>query len=76
MKRRFWSVMLVGAMALSIAAGATVFAEDAPASPEDIDVYWIGKTLNNPWWISVSDFAQQEADALGVNLTIARNRFQ
>ena len=71
MKRRFWSVMLVGAMALSMAAGATVFAEDDPASPEDIDVYWIGKTLNNPWWISVSDFAQQEAEALGVNLTIA-----
>jgi len=37
----------------------------------DINIYWIGKTLNNPWWISVSDFAQQEADALGVNLTIA-----
>lgn len=38
---------------------------------EDINIYWIGKTLNNPWWISVSDFAQQEADNLGVNLTIA-----
>lgn len=38
---------------------------------QDIDIYWVGKTLNNPWWISVSDFAQKEADALGVNLTIA-----
>ena len=38
---------------------------------EDINIYWIGKTLNNPWWISVSDFAQQEADNLGVGLTIA-----
>ena len=36
-----------------------------------MDVYWIGKTLNNPWWISVADFATQEAEALGVNLTIA-----
>jgi ribose transport system substrate-binding protein len=37
----------------------------------DISVYWIGKTLNNPWWISVADFAQMEADTLGVKLTIA-----
>lgn len=41
------------------------------AADGDTDIYWIGKTLNNPWWISVSDFAQREADALGVNLTIA-----
>ena len=27
--------------------------------------------MNNPWWISVSDFAQQTADNLGVDLTIA-----
>lgn len=38
---------------------------------EDLEIYWIGKTLNNPWWISVSDYAQKEADALGVGLTIA-----
>ena len=31
----------------------------------------MGKTLNNPWWSSVSDFAQQTADNLGVDLTIA-----
>jgi len=51
---------------------STEAAEQAPTgNTEDIDIYWIGKTLNNPWWISVSDFARQEADALGVNLTIA-----
>ena len=38
---------------------------------ESMNIYWIGKTLNNPWWISVSDFAQQEAKNLGVNLTVA-----
>ena len=43
----------------------SVFAEPV------MDVYWIGKTLNNPWWISVADFATQEAEALNVNLTIA-----
>lgn len=45
--------------------------EGTASSTDPIDIYWIGKTLNNPWWISVSDFAQKEADALGVNLTIA-----
>jgi len=39
--------------------------------PSDIDVAWIGKTLNNPWWISVADFAVREGQALGINLTIA-----
>jgi ribose transport system substrate-binding protein len=43
----------------------------APTQPGDIDVAWIGKTLNNPWWISVADFAQREATVLGINLTIA-----
>lgn len=38
---------------------------------ENINIYWIGKTLNNPWWISVSDFAKQEAENLGLDLTIA-----
>lgn len=36
-----------------------------------INVAWIGKTLNNPWWISVADFAQREAKNLGVNLTVS-----
>lgn len=38
---------------------------------ESIEVAWIGKTLNNPWWISVADFAEREAENLGINLTIA-----
>lgn len=38
---------------------------------KDINIAWIGKTLNNPWWVSVADFAEQEAKNLGVNLTIA-----
>jgi len=35
---------------------------------EQIKIAWIGKTLNNPWWNSVADFAQREADALGIEL--------
>ncbi|MCP1110786.1 sugar ABC transporter substrate-binding protein [Ohessyouella blattaphilus] len=86
MKRKVASLLMVMVLALGMVACTSSGGEssttseettdkaDASASTEkkeDINVYWIGKTLNNPWWISVSDFAQQEADALGVNLTIA-----
>ncbi|MCL7749919.1 sugar ABC transporter substrate-binding protein [Halalkalibacter alkaliphilus] len=37
----------------------------------EINIAWIGKTLNNPWWISVADFAKREAANLGVNLEIS-----
>ena len=55
-------------VALMLMPASLVFAAESKAV---MDVYWIGKTLNNPWWISVADFAQKEANALGVNLTIA-----
>ena len=61
-------LVLIAFAVLILTMSAIVLAEDNAA---DMQVYWIGKTLNNPWWISVADFAQQEADALGVNLTIA-----
>lgn len=61
--KKFVALILVALLALTAVA--------ALAESEGMDIYWIGKTLNNPWWISVADFAQQEADALGVNLTIA-----
>ena len=63
--KKLITLVLVALLALS-AVSAFAASEDA-----GMDIYWIGKTLNNPWWISVADFAQQEADALGVNLTIA-----
>ena len=62
--KKFVALILVAMLALSMTAA---FAEGESI----MDVYWIGKTLNNPWWISVADFATQEAAALGVNLTIA-----
>ena len=69
MNKKLLGLVMAGVMTLGM-AGSTVMAAEISA-PSDIDVYWIGKTLNNPWWISVADFAQKEADALGVNLTIA-----
>lgn len=65
MKKGFVLIMVA---VLILSTSAIAFAEDGAA---DMQVYWIGKTLNNPWWISVADFAEQESDALGVNLTIA-----
>lgn len=87
MKKKLLSIILLGAISVSATACSlpgtelgstgTSDAKETNASvksdikKEDINIYWIGKTLNNPWWISVSDFAQQEADNLGVGLTIA-----
>lgn len=83
MKKKMLSVLLAGVMVLSLAActsngksdsedaGEETAKVESTEKKEDISIYWIGKTLNNPWWISVSDFAQQTADNLGVELTIA-----
>lgn len=87
MKKKWLSVFLAAVMATGFAGCAlpgtelgstgeetkseTKTASGPVVNKEDINIYWIGKTLNNPWWISVSDFAQQEADNLGVGLTIA-----
>jgi len=61
--RKFFALFCVVGLALTASA--------AWAADSGLNVYWIGKTLNNPWWISVADFAAREAKALGVNLTIA-----
>lgn len=84
MRKKLISLILVGIMILGMVGCTstgiengdsdktdTVETEKSKIKKEDIEIYWIGKTLNNPWWISVSDFAQKEADALGVGLTIA-----
>ena len=63
MKKKFF--------ALFLAVVAIMTASSAFAAAPNFEIYWIGKTLNNPWWISVADFATREAAALGVNLTIA-----
>jgi len=50
-------------------ASATEFVLKPDGTP--IRISWIGKTLNNPWWISTADFAMREAQALGVDMSIA-----
>lgn len=61
-------LVMVLALVMMLVTGVVV-AQDV--QPSDIDVAWIGKTLNNPWWISVADFAVREGAALGINLTIS-----
>ena len=71
------TILLTGMAALSLAActsngleavsatnDSAGEAEAGTEKKEGIGVYWVGKTLNNPWWSSVSDFAQQTADNL------------
>ena len=71
------TILLTGMAALSLAActsngleavsatnDSAGEAEAGTGKEEGISVYWEGKTLNNPWWISVSDCAQQTADNL------------
>lgn len=52
-------------------AGTTGEAVGNEASGSGIRLTWIGKTLNNPWWISVADFAAKEAKNLGVTLEVS-----
>lgn len=84
MKKKLLSVLLAGILVTGL-AGCTSTGVDSPSTKSDsntagtesaeknekINIEWIGKTLNNPWWISVSDYAKQTADNLGVNLSIA-----
>lgn len=39
-------------------------------SPSDIKVAWIGKGLNNPWFVHIADLAAREAEALGISMSI------
>jgi len=55
----------------SSAAKQEVGSSNASVGGKQINITWIGKTLNNPWWISVADFAQREAKNLGVNLEVS-----
>lgn len=62
---------LIGCQQQGETSSGDVDTPEASKGDSDIEIAWIGKTLNNPWWISVADFAKREAENLGVNLTIA-----
>ena len=76
MKKILAMLLIVSLMLLPLAACAgdgAAPAQEYLTRPDGtpITISWIGKTLNNPWWISTADFAMREAQALGVNMTIA-----
>ena len=64
-------LILTFALAVALILSRSIAQAQGPKDPKDIKLSWIGKTLNNPWWISVADFSVVEAQQLGVQLTIA-----
>ncbi len=65
MRKSFLVMALV--LLLVTLAGSMVLAKDL----SEIKIAWIGKTLNNPWWIQVHDMAIREAEELGVQISLA-----
>lgn len=69
------SVIILAILVSACKKDSTAPVADQPellkVNGETIDITWIGKTLNNPWWISVADFAKREAENLGVNLEVS-----
>ncbi len=56
------------------AAATETEAAAAPASGDKVGVTLILKTLSNPFFVSMQKDAQANADALGVNLTVAAGK--
>ncbi len=56
------------------AMAAETEAAAAPAAGEQVGVSLILKTLSNPFFVSMQKDAQANADALGVNLTVAAGK--
>ncbi len=65
------TALVLAVLVTSLVFSGTALAQEGKKDVGDIKVSWIGKTLNNPWWISVADFAVVEAQELGIQLTIA-----
>ena len=63
MRKSFLVMALV--LLLVTLAGSMVLAKDL----SEIKIAWIGKTLNNPWWIQVHDMAIRDAEELGVQIS-------
>lgn len=71
-----WALLAVLLIACPAQETTTVSEEDMEdeflsVNGDPISVAWVGKTLNNPWWISVADIAEKEAGNLGIDFSIA-----
>ena len=62
--KRVILVALIASLVLSL----NVMEVAAFDKSSDIKVAWIGKTLNNPWWVHAYDLARAEAAKLGIDL--------
>ncbi len=66
--------MLALALLLCLGLAVSVQAADRVITKKDgspIKISWIGKTLNNPWWIACADSAILEAKNIGVDMRVA-----
>lgn len=67
MKKLIWFLILFSVLMFAF-TGFVAAQTEAPKELEDIELAWIGKTLNNPWWIMVNDIAIREAEEIGVSM--------
>ena len=66
--------LLAVALVALLGVSAVARAEDRVITKKDgkpIKISWIGKTLNNPWWIACADSATLEAKNIGVDMKLA-----
>ncbi len=66
--------LLAVALVALLGVSAVARAEDRVITKKDgkpIKISWIGKTLNNPWWIACADSAMLEAKNIGVDMKLA-----
>ncbi|MCD8139405.1 MAG: sugar ABC transporter substrate-binding protein [Planctomycetaceae bacterium] len=68
--KKFVTMALAATLCLAVAASAADRVTTKPDGKQ-IRISWIGKTLNNPWWIAVADSAITEAKNLGIEMQVA-----
>lgn len=62
-------LIVLGAIMVLFAAMCILVSSKKGDAADRQSIYWIGKTLNNPWWVMVKDIAVREAAELGVAIT-------
>jgi ABC-type sugar transport system substrate-binding protein len=73
-RRKPWSVIIIAVCLALGLSSASALAQTKDwktlwGKHQRPQLYWIGKVLNNPWWVMANDFAVKEAQALGVTIT-------
>lgn len=64
-------IALAMVLCLGVSAAGAADRVTTKKDGKQIKISWIGKTLNNPWWIACADAATVEAKNLGVDMKVA-----